>query len=98
MQDLLGKLDSLRRPGLLIQAARLGVTEYRRDVHLRRLLDSSRLPRSGEALFQLMEIEQDMNTQRTRRAAGYSVSRHVDLIIAMMGEARILRNSFRSDR
>lgn len=97
MQDLLGKLDAIRRPSLLIQAARLGVTDYRRDVHLRRLLEAPRLPRSGDALCQLMEIEQHMNDQRMRRAAGYSVTRHVDLIIAMMGEARILRHAYRSD-
>ena len=38
MNDLLMKLDTLKRPRLLIRAARIGMAEYRRDVHLRRHL------------------------------------------------------------
>ncbi|WP_306116372.1 MULTISPECIES: DUF6477 family protein [unclassified Roseovarius] len=91
MKDLLTKLDNLKRPRLLIRAARIGMGDYRRDVHLRRHLGHGPLPRSSAALEQLVEIESGMNEQRRERNAGYSSIRHVDLLIAMMAEARIVR-------
>ncbi|MDT8326232.1 MAG: DUF6477 family protein [Roseovarius sp.] len=91
MNDILTTLDSLRRPPLLIRAARIGVTEYRRAPHLRRYLGVGTLPRSGAALLQLIEIEAELERDRKTRAAGYSAAHHVDVLIAMMGEARLLR-------
>lgn len=91
MKDILTTLNTLRRPRLLIRAARIGAAEYRRTAHLGRHLGYGILPRSGPALMRLIEIEQDLNEQRTTKDAGYSASRHVDVLIAMMGEARILR-------
>ena len=73
MQDLLGMLNSLRRPRLLIRAARLGAEEYRRDRHLQRLLGYGSLPRSAVALMRLIEIEREMNDQRREADAGYSL-------------------------
>lgn len=93
MKDLLMKLDSMKRPRLLIRAARIGMAEYRRDVHLKRHLGHGPLPHGGAALARLVEIESELDDQRRARNAGYSSVRHVDLLIAMMGEARILRAS-----
>ncbi len=47
MHDILGTLRALRRPPLLIRAARIGLQDYRREVHLRRLLRDGPLPQSG---------------------------------------------------
>ena len=91
MNDILIKLNSLKRPRLLIRAARIGMAEYRRDVHLRRHLGQGPLPRSSAALERLVEIESSINKQRRESDAGYSSVQHVDLLIAMMGEARIMR-------
>ncbi|PYC48355.1 hypothetical protein DI396_05025 [Litorivita pollutaquae] len=93
MQDILGMLTTLRRPRLLIRAARIGMEDYRRDHHLRRLLGHGALPRSGAALLRLMEMEADLNDLRRQSNASYSVINHVDLLIAMMAEAQILRNT-----
>lgn len=91
MQDLLTMLTTLRRPRLLIRAARLGVQDYRRDRHLQRLLGYGSLPRPAAALMRLMEMERAMNEQRQNDDAGYSLPRHLDVLIAMMGEAQLLR-------
>ena len=93
MQDLLSMLHALRRPPLLMRAARIGAEDYRRTVHLPRLLGYGVMPRHGTALIKLMEMEAEVNTQRTERNSSYSLIRHVDLLIAMVGEARILRAS-----
>lgn len=91
MQDLLSMMNTLRRPRLLIRAARFGADEYRRDRHLRRLLGYGALPRSAPALMQLMDLERTLDDQRRSSDAAYSITRHVDVLIAMMGESRLLR-------
>ncbi|MGH1459667.1 MAG: DUF6477 family protein [Paracoccaceae bacterium] len=93
MQDILTMLNALRRPRLLIRAARIGMEDYRRDHHLRRLLGHGSVPRSGPALLRLMELEADLDDMRRQSNASYSVVKHVDLLIAMMGEAQILRGT-----
>ncbi len=91
MQDILSLMDTLRRPRLLIRAAQHGAEDYRRDSHLPRLLGYGQLPRSGEALIRLMEDERVLDERRKTGAADYSLPRHVDILIAMVGEARLLR-------
>jgi len=91
MQDLLSMLDTLRRPRLLIRAARLGSREYSRTRHLQRILGYGSLPRHAPALMRLIEIEGSMNEQRCNGDAGYSLPRHLDVLIAVMGEAALLR-------
>jgi len=95
MKHILTLLNDLRRPAILIRAARIGAQDYRRETLLRRQLGYGKLPRPGEALTRLMDIEQDLESQRQADAAGYSATRHVEVLIAMMGEARILRATHR---
>lgn len=93
MQDIFSMLNALQRPRLLMRAARIGAEEYRRNIHLPRILGYSTLPRHVNALMKLMEIEQTLNTQRKEGDAGYSLITHVDVLIAMVGEARVLRST-----
>jgi uncharacterized protein DUF6477 len=91
MQDLLSMMSTLHRPRLLVRAARLGSRDYRRDCHLPRLLGYGTLPRSAVALMRLMEQEREINESRLSDDAGYSLPRHLDILIAMMGEAQRIR-------
>ncbi|MFK7764135.1 MAG: DUF6477 family protein [Roseobacter sp.] len=91
MQDILSMLHALRRPALLMRAARIGAEDYRRATHLPRLLGYGVLPRHGAALMRLMELETELNDQRVTGNTSYSIVRHVDLLIAMVSEARVLR-------
>jgi hypothetical protein len=91
MQDILSTLDALRRPPLLIRAARIGVVEYNRAVHLPRHLGHATAPRPRDALLRLMDIEAGLERDRTERATGYRAARHVEVLIAILGEARLLR-------
>ncbi|MEM9576810.1 MAG: DUF6477 family protein [Pseudomonadota bacterium] len=93
MQDILSMLHALRRPTLLMRAARIGAEDYSRATHLPRLLGYGVLPRHGAALMRLMEVEAAMNEQRKSGDTSYSLVKHVDVLIAMVGEARILRAS-----
>lgn len=91
MQDVFSMLNALHRPRLMMRAARLGAENYRRSSHLPRLLGYGVLPGHGAALLRLMEIEAALEEQRQRSDAGYSLIRHIDVLIAMVGEARVLR-------
>lgn len=93
MKDVLSRLHEVRRPGLLIRTARIGAREYRRGTHLLRLIGEAPPASSGAALMQLMELEAEINECRENEWAGYSPARHVDILIAMMGEARLLRQA-----
>ena len=91
MQDILSTLNTLHRPPLLIRAARIGVSDYRRDAQLRRHLGDAPLPCCATALARLIEIEIQLERARQESAAEYSAARHVDILIAMLGEARLIR-------
>lgn len=91
MHDILGMISRLNRPKLLVSAARFGVDQYRRGVQLPRLLGCGSVPRSGPAVIQLLAIEAEMNDQRRRKAADYSIARHIDILIALMAEAQVIR-------
>lgn len=93
MTDLLCVIDRLKRPRLLIQAARAGAMEYCRAPHLRRVIGPGLTPQTDTALRRLIEIESDLNDQRVAGYAGYSIVRHVDVLIAMLAEARMARHS-----
>lgn len=88
MKDINAMLTSLERPRILIRAARIGAQNYRRSAHLPRLLGYGVLPRSGPAILRLMEIEAEQETARVNSDAGYNMMRHVDVLIAIVGEAR----------
>ena len=91
MQDVLSILNALHRPRLLIRAARAGAADYNRKRHLQRILGYGALPRTAPALMRLIELERGLNDARKEDDAGYSLPRHLDVLIAMMGEAQLLR-------
>ena len=90
MTDLLTLLNQRRRSPLLVQAARIGAAEYRRARALRRHLGWDHPTGNGAALSALMEIEEELEERRRNRDAGYSPARHVDVMIAVIGEARLM--------
>ncbi|MFZ3584971.1 DUF6477 family protein [Loktanella sp. DJP18] len=87
MQDIQSQIKQLKRPGLLVRAARFGLDGYRRDRDLARLLPEHGTTGPGAAL---MEAERDENEARLAHAAYYAIVRHIDLLTAIMAEARDL--------
>lgn len=89
MTDLSHVLTALRRPKILIRAARAGVVDYRRDRDLKRLLRTGK-PASGErALGTLIAEEGRLEANRTSGEATYSIQRHVAVLTALIAEARM---------
>ncbi|MBY6138201.1 hypothetical protein KUV26_02015 [Leisingera daeponensis] len=90
MQDVFTRLTLLRRPRILARAARLGARNYCRRRDLRRILGYGGMPRPAAAVMRLLELEEGMNAARRAGEAGYSIIRHVDVLIALAGEAAYL--------
>lgn len=89
------QLNSLRRPRLLIRAARHGVAEYDRETTLNRLIEPTSCKSSNDVLAALLEAEEQAETNRREKGATYSITHHIELLIALMGEARHLALSGR---
>lgn len=86
-------LHALFRPRLLVRAARLGVDEYNRNKFLRRILKVSDAPGHARALSALILLESEIEAARQARHGAYSYARHVEILIAILAEARLLRLS-----
>lgn len=90
MTDLVQILSGLRRPELLIRAARAGLADYNRGRDLKRLMRVQQVPAPDRALPALLAEEEELEHTRRTGGATYSFARHIDLLIAMMAEARLL--------
>ena len=93
MTDFRTLLAELRRPRLLIRAARLGLGDYRRDRDLKRLISPAIFAEATDpeqTLARLISAEGLLEENRLRGAACYSVARHIEVMIALMAEARSL--------
>lgn len=90
MSDALSTLRDLRRPKLLVRAARAGVADYSRNRDFRRVMRTADAPAPQRALAMLMEEERQVEETRQAGDAGYSFLRHIELLIAMIAEAQLL--------
>ena len=91
------RLATLRRPKLLIRAARFGLESYDRSRDLKRLLHADAAPSPRAAVDHLFEAEAILEDDRTSGQAGYSPARHVELLIALIAETRLLAASATPD-
>ena len=90
MTELASLLDALRRPKILIRAARAGVADYRRDRDLKRLLRLSKSAAPQQAIGSLLAEEMRLEATRAAGEATYSIQRHVAVLTAILAEARLL--------
>jgi hypothetical protein len=89
MTDCRTMLASLRRPRLLMRAARFGLVEYRRERDLRRYVAGMASPE--DTVSSLMSVEARLEATRIAGDAAYSVARHIEVLIALLAEAQLLR-------
>jgi hypothetical protein len=90
MTDLATILAALRRPKILVRAARAGVVDYRRERDLRRILHLGRAAAPRHAIDSLLAEESRLEETRAAGEATYSIQRHVAVLTAILAEARLL--------
>jgi hypothetical protein len=79
-------LTCLRRPRLLLAAAVRGLALYRRERDLPRVIDIDK-----PAMAALLAAEGALDAARRAGQGGYSVRRHLEVLIALLAEARDAR-------
>ena len=83
----INRLQRLNRPKILVQAARHGVTTYKRKTHLL-LLFGWQKPKSLLALLDtLFEKESELYKMRRRNDAAYQIQDHIAILTALIAEA-----------
>ena len=90
MTDLVSFVHALRRPRLLLRAARHGLGDYNRNRMLKRLTRSAVLPSPKGAVSSLLPVEASLETARREGDATYCVARHIEVLVALLAEARLL--------
>jgi hypothetical protein len=81
--DLTRDLHGLRRPRMLLAAAVRGLALYRRERDLPRVIDADQ-----PALAALLAAEGALDAARRAGQGGYSVRHHLEVLIALLAEAR----------
>jgi hypothetical protein len=89
MTDLVSVLTAIRRPKILVRAARAGVLDYRRERDLKRILRQSRPAAPRQAIGSLLAEESRLEAFRTAGEATYSIQRHVAVLSALLAEVRL---------
>lgn len=90
MHDLFIRFSGLRRPALLVRAARFGLQDYRRESALKRVLKCSAPPKPLVAVDRLLAEEARLEEARLTHDATYNVGRHLEVLICLMGEVKLL--------
>jgi hypothetical protein len=87
MRDHLIDLGNLRRPRILVRAARYGLASYRRDRDLRALVAGAdpHLPGIGR----LIEMEESLDVNRRSGDRTYSPLTHIMVLTALIAEAAL---------
>ncbi len=91
MSDFRKTLSEMRRPSLLMRAARLGLPDYQRGFWLKRLAPGETSPE--RILPRLLSAEEQMEEIRRSGDASYSIARHIEVLIALLAEASLLRQA-----
>lgn len=89
MSDFRKTLSEMRRPSMLMRAARLGLPDYHRGRWLKRLAPGETSPE--RILPQLLTAEERLEETRRRGDACYSIAQHIEVLIALLAEASLLR-------
>lgn len=82
-------LTSMRRPRLLVRAARFGLQDYNRNRDLKRILREQDVASPGANLPRLVDLEASHEATRVSGDATYSVASHLEILIALMAEIRL---------
>lgn len=76
----------MRRPRLLVRAARIGARFYRTQADNLRLLAKLGLEGKAQAFDELYRMEAQMEARRKAGDGRYSATRHVELLTALLAQ------------
>ena len=83
-------LYAIRRPKILVGAAKIGLEWYRRERDLTKVIHAMTTPAPERAVERLAAAEQELEEFRVAGRANNDVQRHIAVLTALLGEARLL--------
>mgnify|MGYP000580644773 CR=1 FL=1 len=83
-------LNAIRRPKILVRAAKIGLEWYRRERDLTKVIHAMTTPAPERAGERLVAAERGLEKVRGTGQANYDVQRHIAVLTALLGEARLL--------
>ncbi|HEU0222500.1 MAG TPA: DUF6477 family protein [Paracoccaceae bacterium] len=91
MTDPRSLIAALRRPRLLVRAARAGKRAYVRELHLAPLAPQADPRRDPVgAIARLKQVEEACESARRSRAADYSPGSHISVLAALLAEVELM--------
>lgn len=90
MFNIIDLLENLRRPKILVRAAKLGLQEYNRETHLKKITRSPVTGSSNAIIDRLLVQENTLEDARRKGDASYNVQHHIRVLTAVLAEARLL--------
>lgn len=88
MTNYIAQLENVKRPRLLVRAARAGATRYRRDHHLGYFSKVEGIDSQAKLMAVLIAREAELEDVRKSGSADYNIHRHVHLLTALLAEAQ----------
>ncbi len=90
MFKIIDILQSLKRPKILVRAARLGLAEYNRDRELRRITKTTQNTNPQAVFARLLAHEHHLEDARCNGDASYSIQHHIQVLTAVLAEAKLI--------
>lgn len=90
MNRLLIQVQNLKRPRILVQAAKVGAQHYQRKRYLRDHFGSAAPGTASNFVQELLAKENLHNQQRIEKSAHYRAGQHLEVMIALIAEAKLL--------
>ena len=87
MTAITQQLESMNRPSLLVRTARIALSNFNRETVLFKIFGFELSEEPKEVLVDLIEHENELNTQRKTGDATYSIAHHISVLTAIMHEA-----------
>ena len=88
--QLLGVLENIARPKILLTAARICMETYTRDTELKRLLGAQYASHPDQVLNRLSRQETKLEDARKCGSAAYDMRLHIQVMTALLQELHLL--------
>ena len=89
MSKFQNRLSNLKRPKIIIKAAKIASQTYRRSRDLSRVLGYSHPALNSSIHQQLFDLEHSINQKRCLGDASYDLKTHVQVLSALLAEVSV---------
>ncbi len=82
--------QKILRPKILMQAAKIGLQSYRREIDLKKILGARTLSDCNDNISQFSDREIELEEARKSGNAAYDMNKHIQIMTALLQELYLL--------